>query len=63
MNFETAPSYFGIKYGELYKKTLEREKLIKNLGYNLVVMWEYDWNKINKSVKILQKKFRNSKLN
>jgi len=56
-------SYFGIKYGELYEKTLEREKLIKNLAYNLVVMWEYDWNKINKSVKILQKKFRNSKLN
>jgi G:T-mismatch repair DNA endonuclease (very short patch repair protein) len=54
-------SYFGVKYGKLYKKTLEREKLIKDLGYNLVVMWEYDWNKINKSVKILQRKFRNSK--
>ena len=55
-------SYFGIKYGELYEKTLEREQLIKDLGYNLVVIWEYDWNKINKSVKILQRKFRNSKL-
>ena len=55
-------SYFGIKYSELYKKTLEREQLIKDLGYNLVVIWEYDWNKINKSVKILQRKFRNSKL-
>ena len=55
-------SYFGIKYGELYEKTLEREQLIKDLGYNLVVMWEYDWNKINKSIKILQRKFRNSKL-
>jgi hypothetical protein len=55
-------SYFGIKYGELYEKTLEREKLIKDLGYNLVVMWEYDWNKINKSIKVLQRKFRNFKL-
>ena len=55
-------SYFGIKYGELYEKTLKREQLIKDLGYNLVIMWEYDWDKINKSIKILQKKFRNSKL-
>ena len=55
-------SYFGVKYGELYQKILEREQHIKNLGYNLVVMWEYDWNKINKSIKILQRKFRNSKL-
>ena len=50
-------SYFGVKYGELYKNTLKREEHIKNLGYNLVVMWEYDWNKINKSIKILQRKF------
>jgi len=55
-------NYLGKNYGELYEKTLEREKLIKNLGYNLVVIWEYDWNRINKSVKILQRKFRNSKL-
>lgn len=55
-------SYFGVKYGELYKNTLKREQLIRDLGYNLVVIWEYDWNKINKSIKILQRKFRNSKL-
>ena len=48
-------------FGELYKKTLEKEEQIKNLGYNLVVIWESDWNKINKSIKTLQKKFRNSK--
>jgi hypothetical protein len=36
------------KYGELYQNTLFREHIIKDLGYNLVVMWEYDWNKINK---------------
>jgi G:T-mismatch repair DNA endonuclease (very short patch repair protein) len=44
--------------GYLYKKTLEREQKIKDIGYNLVVIWEYDWNKINKSVKKLQKPFR-----
>jgi len=48
-------------FGELYKKTLEREQMIKNLGYNLVIIWENDWRKINKYIKILQQKFRNSK--
>ena len=51
-------NYFGKNYGELYQKTLEREQQIRDLGYNLVVMWEYDWNNINKSIKILQRKFR-----
>ena len=50
-------NYLGKNYGDLYKKTLEREQQIKDLGYNLVVMWEYDWNKINKSIKILQRKY------
>lgn len=31
-------------FGELYKKTLEREDLIKKAGYNLVTIWESDWN-------------------
>ena len=31
---------------------------IKSLGYNLVVMWEYDWNLLNKLIKIIQTKFR-----
>lgn len=30
-------------YGELYKRTVEREELIKNAGFDLVVMWENDW--------------------
>ena len=45
-------------FGELYKNTLEREQHIKDLGYNLVIMWENDWNKINKSIKCLQQKLR-----
>jgi hypothetical protein len=45
-------------FGELYKNTLEREKIIKDIGYNLVIMWETDWNKINKSIKCLQQKLR-----
>ena len=50
-------SFFGVKYGELYQNTLQREQLIRDLGYNLVVMWEHDWKTINKSIKILQRKF------
>ncbi len=45
-------------YGELYNNTIIRENKIKDLGYNLEVMWESKWNKINKSIKILQRKFR-----
>jgi hypothetical protein len=45
-------------YGELYQNTIEREKQIKDLGYNLVVIWESDWSKINKSIKTIQNIFR-----
>ncbi|RWZ87297.1 MAG: hypothetical protein EO766_12290 [Hydrotalea sp. AMD] len=31
--------------GELYKQTIQREELIRQLGYNLVVKWETDINK------------------
>jgi len=48
-------------FGELYKKTLEREQKIKDLGYNLVVMWEYNWLNLIKYVKLIQRKFRLSK--
>lgn len=30
--------------GELYQKTIEREHLIKSLGYNLITIWESDFN-------------------
>jgi hypothetical protein len=54
----TDVSFFGKTYGELYANTIKKEKKIKKLGYNLTVMWEHDWKKINKSIKILQKKFK-----
>lgn len=34
-------------YGELYNKTIEKEILIKAAGYNLITIWESDWNKYN----------------
>ena len=45
-------------FGEIYQKTIEREQQIRDLGYNLVIMWEHDWNKINKSLRVLQRKFK-----
>lgn len=33
---------------ELYNKTIKREQYIKNLGYNLVTIWESDWYELNK---------------
>jgi hypothetical protein len=29
-----------------------------DLGYNLITIWENDWNILNRGVKILQRKFR-----
>ncbi len=30
-------------FGELYKKTMKREELIRNAGYNLITKWELDF--------------------
>ena len=58
--FHGSPNLFNPKdtntmcnmtYGELYERTLKREEVIKSLGYNLVVIWEEDWNKLKKEIK------------
>jgi hypothetical protein len=36
-------------FGELYLKTMEKERLIKESGYNLITIWEDDWNKYKKA--------------
>ena len=38
-------------YGELLKKTQERTRLLKSAGYNVVSIWESDWEKIEKENK------------
>lgn len=35
-----------ITAGELYEKTNKREEMIHDLGYNLVVIWENEWDEI-----------------
>jgi hypothetical protein len=39
----------GLRAGQLYDETIERENIIKSLGYNLVVMWWSEWNGMNGS--------------
>lgn len=51
------------KYGELYNETIKKEEKIKNAGYNLIVMWESEWKKINKSISKLQRYFKWKKNN
>jgi hypothetical protein len=45
-------------FGEFIPKTLDKERKIMDLGYNLITIWENDWNILNRGVKILQRKFR-----
>ena len=45
-------------FGELYDRTIVKENRIKELGYNLVVMWEYDWSRLNRCVRKVQLKYR-----
>jgi hypothetical protein len=44
-------------YGELYDNTCKRESEIRGLGYNLVVIWESDWIRINNAIRKLQKQY------
>lgn len=35
-----------ISMGELFEKTCEKEQVIKQLGYNLIIMWERDFDEL-----------------
>jgi hypothetical protein len=48
-------------FGELYQITINKEQKIRDKGFNLITIWENDWNKLNNCVKIIQRKFRHSK--
>ena len=49
-------------YGELYKATINKENKIKELGYNLVVIWESEWEKFIKLIILIQNKFRENRI-
>ncbi|MGI0075848.1 MAG: DUF7487 domain-containing protein [Nitrosopumilaceae archaeon] len=46
---ENYMTFMYVTTGELFQKTIERENLIKELGYDLVVMWENNWNKLSEN--------------
>lgn len=45
-------------YGELFAKTLIRKSKLESLGYRVVEMWEYDWNRGKLAVKKIQHIFK-----
>ena len=51
----------GKSFKLLYENTLKREQNIKDLGFNLIVMWENDWVNINKNIKKIQQNYRRLK--
>lgn len=42
----------GKTFGKLYQETIKREKLIKSAGYKLITIWEDEWKKLKKKLKI-----------
>lgn len=48
-------------FGELYQSTISKEQQIKDMGFNLITIWESDWIKLNKCIRVLQRKYRSSK--
>lgn len=46
------PSRNNKTYGQLYKETLDREEVLKEAGYTIISIWEFDWNNL---IKIFQK--------
>jgi hypothetical protein len=46
------------KYGELFKATLKKELLLRNIGYNYKCIWESDWIKGIKAVVKIQRQWR-----
>jgi G:T-mismatch repair DNA endonuclease (very short patch repair protein) len=50
----------NIPYDELYQKTMKREEKLKKLGYNLVIIWEYDWKHKLKILKQIKNNLQNT---
>lgn len=40
----------NITFGELYRKTIEKEDILKTMGFTVVSMWEYDWDLLASNV-------------
>lgn len=47
-----------IRFSKLFNETLFKENFLISKGYYVVSMWEYDFNKILKSIKLIQQVWR-----
>jgi hypothetical protein len=39
-----------VSFGELFNRTMRREQEIKNLGYDVISIWENDWKNMNNNI-------------
>lgn len=44
---------------QLYKETLQKEKMIKDAGYKLITIWEDQWQKMKKQLVTIQRFLKN----
>jgi hypothetical protein len=61
-SYDTFHKLKKMKMGELYDYTIERENIIKNAGYNLVVIWESEWKKKSKKPSRIAREYNKSNL-
>lgn len=59
---DTINSVTGTTMGELYQKTQEKKRKCIELGYNYVEIWESQWYRFKKFIRMVQLRFRNRKL-
>ena len=50
-NLEFKNNHNGKFFKDLYNKTIDRENIIKNSGYNIISIWENKWDSIYKTLK------------
>jgi hypothetical protein len=52
----------GRSYGELYLSTIKKREVLQSLDYNIVEIWESKWKKIIKYIRLIQKKWKHSRI-
>ena len=57
-NQEELNSVTKTTYGELYQKTVKKQKFCQESGYKYISIWESDWMRGKKSIIKLQQKFK-----
>lgn len=53
----------GVTMGDLYKKTISRENVIRSAGFNLITIWEKEWRSFIETVIMIQRRWRRNKYN